>query len=308
MALRFGKALVMSIWLCPSIHALSSPLFLKRFQAMNLSVQMRLCLGDMVIPIVKESLMFLDLHSEAEAGMSEDRAEWLLVNFAATGDLRWLEKGLNMGLRWWVKNSKTVPLLIEILDVIDSNKHKLKGRDAKLPKHHNTVVAIRIRNEVIFVKNSSTHVVVAFNEGHGQTTMAWLVAEFQKDISVMSGVDEGPPQKLRKIQMTLEPTLDMLLQSALTPIQKHENCQCATWVPSRTEFRVKNYDNVIKSIRVNGFHRLRVQAEERGLAGLEDQISRSQSMAIQFLDHKVPAPLQDDDPPTGDGDDIHEDQ
>ena len=84
------------------------------------SLRMRLCLGDMVVPLLPQEALFADLH-EVTTDMEEKRMDWLLLNLSCYSQpytMWWLEQGMDLPYRWWKHHSGGLPLLKEIIQDI----------------------------------------------------------------------------------------------------------------------------------------------------------------------------------------------
>ena len=123
----------------------------------------------------------VDLHGvtgEADA----DEAPLLLLSLKATADTEWLSEHFRLRKRWWLLNSRKVPLLQELLKQIDWKNLKAKkaGSTCKL------VVGIKLRDTVLLVLNNARAPILAFdaNEPH-LSSLAWFVNELASDIQKM---------------------------------------------------------------------------------------------------------------------------
>ena len=80
-----------------------------------LEVAQRLCLGEHAAPVERLSLPFVDPYN-----LSTITAEFIvvsLVSFKASGSKGWLEQGLQVPARWWLRNHASLPILQEILEL-----------------------------------------------------------------------------------------------------------------------------------------------------------------------------------------------
>ena len=98
------------------------------------------------MPLLHWKASKVDLHAvTGEADV--DEAPLLLLNFKATADMEWLSEHLRLASRWWLLNSRKVPLLQELLKQIDRKNIKAK-RAASTCK---LVVGILLRDKVVLV-------------------------------------------------------------------------------------------------------------------------------------------------------------
>ena len=77
----------------------------------------------------------------------------------------WLERALDLPARWWILNSKSVPLLQEILYLIGSLKSKgtAKTTEDLIRRRSNMVVGLEIRHHLILVVNDARSVTLALD-------------------------------------------------------------------------------------------------------------------------------------------------
>ena len=77
------------------------------------------------MPLVPWKADKVDLHGvTGEAGV--DEAPLLLLNFKATANTEWLSKHLKLPNKWWLLNSRKVPLLQELLKQIEGKNIRAK--------------------------------------------------------------------------------------------------------------------------------------------------------------------------------------
>jgi hypothetical protein len=206
------------------------------------SVRWRMCLDDVAIPFHRDTLDLHDLHEEAN-GDKEDQ-EFLLLPIKATADMNWLQKSFKLpGARWWILNQYKINLLSEMRQAIDNKKIK-NGRGCRMPKLHKSIVAIRIRDKVILVRNRSKSLCLAFKPGEEVETLQWILKELEEDIEKLSDqtAEEGPQkQQLHKNAVGNEE--GDVVKDSLKKVQAHAQCLQATFLPSRLSMKV------IKKIR-----------------------------------------------------------
>ena len=53
-----------------------------------------------------------------------------LVNLKASGHQGWLEQGLKVPSKWWIKNAGRLPILQEVVELIRKHKPMKGGRPA----------------------------------------------------------------------------------------------------------------------------------------------------------------------------------
>ena len=76
-----------------------------------LPVAWRLCLGEHAVPVQRVSLPFVDPYN-----LSTNTDEFIvvsLVSFKASEVKGWLEQGLQVPAKWWLRNHGSLPILQE---------------------------------------------------------------------------------------------------------------------------------------------------------------------------------------------------
>ena len=272
-----------------------------------MDLQLRLCVGDAVVPLVAAALYFADLHEVC--GEADGVANWDLLSLGA-GQCNglWLQKALGFGCKWWREQSRSLPLLKEILDAVNAKK-VTKGRAGRMPRQQSFVTAIKIRDKVLYVKNCTNTVVLAFKQTEDplKTSLAedikWILTEIKKDLDEQA---KEPPAPKAKRQRPSTPPVDdepELIKKSIQDLKAHANCKSATWLPSRNEFRVvRDADETQKALRLVGLSRARQRCEGRSAAELETLYDSTVASVIAFLEGQLdpPEPLEDQPEPLAD--------
>ena len=128
----------------------------------QLEVQRRVCLNEYAVPQEHDSLPWVNPF--ALASDEPDFLDVSLVSFKATGNLIWLEKSLELPSRWWLRHHHRVPLIIEILDLIRSQKATTRAA-ARLPRTRECLLPLQIRGKALWFKNDSRCVIYAIRDG-----------------------------------------------------------------------------------------------------------------------------------------------
>ena len=160
-----------TLWLnCPSrqlpIQGPSQPLAAPLRASMAVPpVAMRLCLGQMAVPLQEEEVIFHDLHSVCD-DMEDGRFEWHLLDLAVGRrpyDMWWLERAFGLRARWWQAHGCKLPVVQEALATIRGGRVR-RGTRARFPKQPHIIVAIRLRGTRVFVRNSTNCLTLAFQK------------------------------------------------------------------------------------------------------------------------------------------------
>ena len=276
-----------------------------------MDLKLRLCIGDAIVPLVAATLYFADLHEVC--GEADGDVEWDILSLGASQCASWIEKSLCMGRRWWKKEGRALPLLQEILDAVSAKKLS-KGRAGRMPRQQSFVTAIKVRDRVLFVKNCTNTVVLAFKQTKDplKTSLVadikWVLTELQKDIDALLRQQEPPSPKAKR-QRSSAPVDDEpeLIEKSIKDLKAHASCKSATWLPSRNEFRVvraadEARDETQKAFRIVGLNRARKRCEGRSAAELETLYDSIVASAIEFLESQLDPPelLEDQPDPLAD--------
>jgi hypothetical protein len=227
------------------------------------SVRWRMCLDDLAIPFHRETLDLHDLHLEADGDKWDQ--EFLLLPIKATADMEWLQKSFKLpGARWWVLHQYKINLLSEMRQAINSKKVKI-GEGARMPRLHKSIVAIRIRDKVIFVRNQSKSLCLAFRPGEEAETLMWILKELEEDIKQLSdqAAQEGPQkQQLHKKAVGNEE--GEVVKDSLKKVKAHAQCLKASFLPSRLSIKVIKKNKKSKEFVVKGLLLIRKKLAKTG--------------------------------------------
>jgi hypothetical protein len=269
------------------------------------SVRWRMCLDDVAIPFHRETLDFHDLHLEANGDKWDQ--EFLLLPIKATADMNWLQKSFKLpGTRWWILHQYEINLLSEMRQAIDSKKIKI-GRGRRMPKLHKSIVAIRIRDKVIFVRNQSKSLCLAFKPGEEVETLQWFLKELEEDIKKLSdqGAEEGP-QKQQVHKKAVGNEEGEVVKDSLNKVKAHAQCLQATFQPSRLSMRVikknkKAKEFVVKNLLATRKRLAKTGADETTQKEvLDSEFDKTVTSALVFLDEDDDAGDDDEDDDEGD--------
>ena len=268
-------------------------------------VKERLCVNDIAVPLEEHTLDFVDLHNLKDG--DEENLEFLLLHCKATSNMGWLESALKLKARWWVNNSNKVPLLIEIRKAIETKKVR-SGGGVRLPKCAKSIVALEIRDQVIYVVNNPMYVTFAFKPGESTSGVQWLLEELQKDIEVLNmpgASSSSMSMKRSKSDVTDEE--DEFVQQSLESIRNHAQCRRVCFQRSRNSFMIVKKDNSSSEISIPKLEKQRRVAlsreHEESWDKVENSYKQAVSCALQFLEsgEGIIAPLDNGHAPV-DGD------
>ena len=223
-----------------------------------------LCLNDMAVPLFRRTADFEDVKNIA--GGCRDDAEFLCLDLKATANARWLEIGLGMAVRSWVKRQASVDIMKEIREAINGGKIR-KGDASRLPKRPNSIVPLEIRKRTILAKNQTNGITLAFNPGEEKDAIQWFLEELEKDLDIepiekkqqqedLEGADPTP----KRGRSSRDDVHDIEgLEKTLRDIRAHRRCRLATFLPSRSAIRVVAKGlkgNVGKELPIKNFKKI----------------------------------------------------
>ena len=285
-----------------------------------------LCLNGKEVPVETKNMILLDPLNLAEKHSlnlpdSTDLTEVNLVSFMASGDQNWLCKSLQLPgghedkhgkSRWWAYNSHRVPLILEIKQAIKALKQKKK---ANQPTDHHCLILLEIRGKLLWVKNSSTAVILGLTKEPGTLNvpqpdidpLVWFCTQLQKDID--EDLQDKPDKRAHTEGLDEH---EEQVEEVLEQLKAHPQCQVAHFVPSRTLFKIHKKSgktqgagkgSQVSEVKVLGLNKWR--KKQGASQGSQDPFQKCLSMGLSFLDETDDAPDGPDDtddaPETGPG-------
>ena len=246
---------------------------------MPLRFRPRWCLEDQVLPLVPKTLDLVDIN---RVGIDDrDNCNWFILNLKATANVEWLMKNLKLHSRWWMLNSKRVPLINEILEVINNiNKNR------KTAVHARLVVPIKIRNHVIFVLKDARAVKLAIDSDEPNfEDLDWFVHELGEDIGKLPAKGSSSATKPLHDE---DPLVSEIIDNVVQDLKQHHACKTVCFVRSRRAFKVvkKNLKRPMH-FHVPLFNKKRRQIVDRqdpqSVEQLRDAVTEVSSQVLQFL-------------------------
>ena len=221
----------------------------------------------------------LDVHEDENLKVS-------LVNFKATGNMRWLESTFELPTRWWINNHMRIPIVQEVLALIRDKKPKQGGK-LLMPRHHQSLLPLEVRGKVLWFENNSRVVVLALREGHEEEELLWFLEEMNKD---QEGTNPEPDtaapvgKKVRKTEVP-EP-LEDLVKDCLQDLEGHPQCLRAHWQNSRHSFRLqRKSDKTIQEVRVKDMKKKLSEAlEQDNFEPVQRNFLKAVAGCLAFLD------------------------
>ena len=258
---------------------------------MAFDLEYRLCLGDHVVPLARQTLELKDLH-ELQGG-DEDPQEFLILNLKASPpmpSMLWFTKALGLKSGWWLKHAGALPILSEIKEAIASKK----PRSSRMPRNHKAIVAIQIRDRVILAQNLTNSVVLAFKPGRELQDLSWFLQEVDKDLKDLD--TEEPAAKQAKLE--LDPEENSIIEECTRDLMSHAGCHKALFLPSRSVFRVIRKDKISREFAVLSLKKKRqeaiITAGPQAWEPVRNVFHEALGKAQEFLSHQgeQPVPLQ----------------
>ena len=220
-------------------------------------MQQKWCLGGRALPLLHWKASKVDLH-EVTGEADVDEAPLLLLNFKATADMEWLSEHLRLASRWWLLNSRKVPLLQELLKQIEKKNIKAK-RAASTCK---LVVGILLRDKVVLVLNDARAPILAFDANEPNfAALEWFVKELASDIQEMeSGATRHPPSSDTTPSSSCHEG-EELAKDVVAKLKRHPLCQNAWFLPSRGSFKILRTDKKYFEVGIPDVQKLQKKAK-----------------------------------------------
>ena len=253
----------------------------------QLEVQRRVCLNEYAVPQEHDSLPWVNPF--ALASDEPDFLDVSLVSFKASGNLIWLQKSLELPSRWWLRHHHRVPLIIEILDLIRSQK-ATTGAAARLPRTRACLLPLQIRGKVLWFKNDSRVVIYAIRDAPGALDdFQWFLMELAKDIeehAFNEAPEESRQSGSKEARVPIPEDLEEIVENTVKILQEHTQCLSATFLHSRMSIRVqRKSDKATKDFRVKDLNKKRQQAcEQEDQNLIQRQFDLLVPVAIGFMD------------------------
>ena len=158
------------------------------------------------IPLEKKSLSIIDPHDlggSIEGLNLDEDLDVNLVSFEAAANVKWLagpRGAIKVPFFWWRQRSSSIPLLMEIKDLIKQGK---PGR--RMPREQKSLVLVEVRGKILLVLNHPSQVSLALRGHPGAlpgsfedetSILGWFLTELEKDIKVM----QEQPEQLKALQ------------------------------------------------------------------------------------------------------------
>jgi hypothetical protein len=249
-----------------------------------LDVKISLCLGKYAVPLLVETLGFVDPYDLA--GDADEEAEVSLVNFNVTGDKTWLNCALEKEGKWWVYHAHQVPLLMEVLTLIMNKKVK-KGSEVLMPRKHKNLCPLQVRGKVLWFMNNSRCVTLALKKGHEVEQFKWFMQELKKDTESLANGEPESIKKLSKAEVLGD--IHSVVEKALQTLRDHPGCDKANYLPSKNTFRLVRVDDSRMDVRVKKLKRKRAEAlEHDGQEGVSREFDMALQACFAFLEQRGP--------------------
>ena len=163
----------------------------------------------------KKSLSIIDPHDlggSIEGLNLDEDLDVNLVSFEAAANVKWLagpRGAIKVPFFWWRQHSSSIPLLMEIKDLIKQGK---PGR--RMPKEQKSLVLVEVRGKILLVLNHPSQVSLALRGHPGALPgsfedetgiLGWFLTELEKDIKVLLEKPQQPQAKSSHESLESEP-------------------------------------------------------------------------------------------------------
>ena len=233
---------------------------------MDLKAEYKLCLNDQVVSMEEQDISFVDpynLATELDLNL-DDRQKVKMVSFRA-GHLVWLEKALQLPSRSLHRSLQKLPLFQEIKELIGTMKNRnKKGPNARAPTEWKSLVPLKVRNRLLFLRNTTHCVVLGLLGSDGGAgpdeeaeTLVWFTNQLQEDLKAWEK-PAGPSKAASSASSQVLAEHQEEVEEVLEVLKQHSACQNAWWAPSRNMITVlKKNTKERQEIRVQGLTKKR---------------------------------------------------
>ena len=152
---------------------------------------------------------------------------------------------------WRRQRSSTIPLLIEIKDLIKQGK----PRNQLQPQQQKSLVLVKVRGKILLVLNHPSQVSLALRGHPGALPgsfedetgiLGWFLTELEKVVKVLLQKKPQQPQAMSSHEsLESEPQPEekqKAIDEGLERLRGHHKVHRATWLPSRGSFKVIKKD------------------------------------------------------------------
>ena len=228
-------------------------------------IQKQWCLGGRALPLVPWRASKVDLHG-ITGEQDVDEARVLLLNFKATADMEWLSEHLRLQSRWWLLNSRKVPLLQELLKQIEGKNTRSKRAASRC----RLVVSILLRDHVLLVVNDARAPIFAFDANEPNfAALEWFVNELASDIQEMEAAVGSSGAKTTAVNSSSNTTPssschegEEIAKDVVAKLRKHPLSQRAWFLSSRGSFKTRRTDKKRFEVGIPDMHKLQKKAKE----------------------------------------------
>jgi hypothetical protein len=221
----------------------------------------RLCLNEVPLPFVTYKMDLEDLNKLV--GGDQEEQDFLFLSIAASAEVRWLEKALEVRVLFWRNNHRDIPLMHEMRQAIDAGKVR-KGSRCRAARLVDKVVAVMIRGKIVLLQNKVGLVLVC-RPTEEKELLLWFLEELTKDVKRLATVGracvDAPRKKGGGHQVLIEDDSpeQAIIDNSLSTIRAHSQCHLVTWLPSLTSLKVikKNNQGEEKFFFLKGYKKKR---------------------------------------------------
>ena len=226
---------------------------------MALLVARRLCVGNMAVPLEECKK---DLADPKAVGIgSHDDIKLLSLNLTGTRNSRqhlWLAEALGLGVGSLRKTLWKLPLIVAIRS--ETACKKPRGPQSAVDRNPHVAIGMRVRGRILLVENSTKVLRLFFRPGEEEDGIKWLLNELVADVQGLKDQNLNELKGLKDQQdepeagsqphdphsdepeVGSEPdshdAISESLDKALNELKNLPGCASATWLSSKSSFRV----------------------------------------------------------------------
>ena len=142
-----------------------------------------------------------------------------------------------------------------------------------MPRMPQYIVPLKIRDQVILVRNQANALEMAFKPGEEMEGLSWLMEQLQDGFSNVQKtsrpledaesdeVDED--EEGEEHEAHCYPVMEkQMIKKVVQNLKEHEKCKNASWCPSKVALKVVRKDKSVKWLRITELNKRRKVAAE----------------------------------------------
>ena len=148
-------------------------------QEKTFQFEMKVCLGTSVAPLFPRRESRHDPMGLVAAELED--VEWQCLSLRQKANMGWALQPLGVTAKDWRQYHNSLPILKELRQGIMDMKKSLKGQGSRMPMMPQYMVPLKIRDQVVIVRNHVSFLEMAFKKGEALEGLAWLMQQLKED-------------------------------------------------------------------------------------------------------------------------------